>query len=95
MTREETIEAILKAARKPMPPVVQGMHGGFVYLSPNGTTYSPKFFKTREDAVTWMAEARAQEDEDFRASMNTMTEERLADQAAFWLRPTSKGGTRK
>ena len=88
MNRIELVDMIVAAADRPIPAVVKGMHGGFVYLNPNGTTSSPKFFKTREEAVTWITENRMEQAQEFRGRLMLIDDDRLEEQRAYWI----KGG---
>jgi hypothetical protein len=111
MNREQTIAAILKAARKPCPELVEsrrlkgtdgkwyswcgfpdGVHStgevrvdGFVCRDPDGTTYG-RCFPTREAATAFHDAYEDKNAADFRNSMEQGTDERLAEQAEYWLK---------
>ena len=86
MNRLELIEAVVAAASRPIPAVTKSHSGGFAFVDGDGSTYSPQFFRTREEAVAWAAESRARADESFRAQLQRMDDEGLAGQVVYWIR---------
>lgn len=84
MDRVKIIDVILYQARRPRPEIVAGIHGGFVFLGENGTTYSPRFFKTPEEARVWLVTARAEDEAGFKARLQEMSDEQLTSQQIYW-----------
>ena len=112
MNRNETIDAILAAARKPCPEIVPviryhnvktghtcGMLGfpvnanhddyervdaGYCFADKNGTRYG------KPEATAEALRQRHEDDQDremadFRANLESSDEERLAEQAGYWI----------